>query len=158
MEIGICKEKKMKTTGKPWLHWPEDTVVEEGVWRDYYSGEKLENFTKPWMKTHDERFGEGRDCLGLMTWWPEKDHVIPFNTSWLEGRCTSNSRGCPCKSDELPPLLFLRGLCPSSVLKTKNPNLGLQFTPVQRPHDLRNVWFVSISCGSSVRGVDFCPS
>ena len=24
--------------------------------------------------------------------------------------------------------------------------------------DLRNVWFVSISCGSSVRGVDFCPS
>ena len=37
-----------KPTGKPLSHWPADTIVEEGVWRDYYSGEKLENYTKPW--------------------------------------------------------------------------------------------------------------
>ena len=68
--------------GKPWSHWPEDTEVAEGVWRDYYTGEKLEDFPKPWKKPHDERFGEGIDCLGLHTWWPEEGHVIQFDTSW----------------------------------------------------------------------------
>ena len=128
-------------TGKPWPHWPEDTDVEEGVWRDYYTGEKLEDFPKPWNTEHDERHGEGTDCLGLSTWWPEQGHVIQFNESWWEGDCTSSWRGCPCKNDELPPLLFLRGLCPSSRLRTMNPNIGLQFTPIQRPHLLRDVWF-----------------
>ena len=123
------------------MHWPEDAEVSEGVWRDYYTGDKLEDFPKPWKKPHDERFGEGVDCLGLYTWWPEEGHVIQFDTSWWEGDCTGSWRGCPCKNDQLPPLLFLRGLCPSSRFRTKNPNLGLQFTPVQRPHILRDVWF-----------------
>ena len=57
----------------------------EGVWRDYYTGDKLEDFPKPWKKPHDERFGEGTDCLGLYTWWPEEGHVIQFDTSWCEG-------------------------------------------------------------------------
>ena len=57
--------------------------------------------------------------------------------------CTSAWKGCPCKNNELPPLLFLRGLCPYSTLKTKNPIAGVRFTPVQRPHNLRNVWFKS---------------
>ena len=34
-----------------------------------------------------------------------------------------------------------RGLCPSSLLKNVNPDLGLQFTPAQGPHDFGNVWF-----------------
>ena len=29
-------------------HWPEGVEAEEGVWRDYYTGEQLENYTKPW--------------------------------------------------------------------------------------------------------------
>ena len=29
-------------------HWPKDVIAEEGVWRDYYTGEQLENYTKPW--------------------------------------------------------------------------------------------------------------
>ena len=40
-------------------------------------------------------------------------------------------------------MLFLRGLCPFSTLKTRNTIAGTRFTPVQRPHDLRNVWFKS---------------
>ena len=96
MEKGFFNaNKKIKITGKPLLHWPEDTVVEEGVWRDYYSGEKLGDFEKPWKKLHDERFGEGTDCLGLSTWWPDYDFVLQFDQSWWEGSCTSSWRGCP---------------------------------------------------------------
>ena len=43
------------TTGKPLAHWPKDTVAEEGTWRDFYTREKLENYSKPWYKKHDER-------------------------------------------------------------------------------------------------------
>ena len=40
------------------------------MWRDYYSGEKLDDFEKPWKKPHDKLYGESKDCLGLYTWWP----------------------------------------------------------------------------------------
>ena len=109
--------------------------MEEGVWRDYYSGEKLENYTKPWSKRNPER-GVGYDCVT----WINQD-AFPVNASWVEGSCRSYSRTCPCNNDKLPPLLSLRGLCPSSLLKTTLPDLGLQFTPVQRPQDLSNIWF-----------------
>ena len=59
----------MASIGKPWVHWHEDTEVEEGVWRDYYTSEKLEDFAKPWKKYHDERYGVGKDCLGLYILW-----------------------------------------------------------------------------------------
>ena len=131
----------MASSGKPWVHWPEDTEVEEGVWRDYYTSEKLEDFPKPWMKYHDERYGVGKDCMGLYILWPEENYVIQYNKSWREEGCTSSWRGCPCKNEELPPLLFVRGLCPTSRLRTMNPNLGLQFTPIQRPDNFRDVWF-----------------
>ena len=65
--------------GKPWGHWPEDTKVEEGVWRDYYSGEKLDDFEKPWKKPHDKLYGESKNWVGLYTWWPKHSHVIQFN-------------------------------------------------------------------------------
>ena len=57
--------------------------------------------------------------------------------------CTSAWKGCPCKNDQLPPVIFLRGLCPFSNLRTKNPIAGVRFTPVQHPNNLRNVWFKS---------------
>ena len=62
--------EKKHHLGKLWGHWPEDTKVEEGVWRDYYSGEKLDDFEKPWKKPHDKLYGGSKDCLGLYTWWP----------------------------------------------------------------------------------------
>ena len=71
---------------------------------------------------------------------PPHGHT-PFSRREMD--CISAWRGCPCKNDQLPPLLFLRGLCPSSTLKTKNPIAGVRFTPVQRPNNLRNVWFKS---------------
>ena len=109
--------------------------MEEGVWRDYYTGEKLENYTKPWSKRYPKR-GEGSDCVTMIN-----HDAFPVNASWREDPCRSYSRTCPCSNDKLQPLLSLRGLCPSSLLKTTLPDLGLQFTPVQRPQDLRIMWF-----------------
>ena len=67
--------------------------------------------------------------------------MIQFNSSWWEIPCSSPWRGCPCKNDQLPPILRLRGLCPFSTMRTKNPTIGTRFTPVQRPDNLRNDWF-----------------
>ena len=110
----------MTISGKPWLHWPEDTVVEEGVWRDYYTGEKLEDYAKPWRKGEDEKVGVGRDCLNMWTWRREDKNELSqterdiklVDRSWWESRCAGPVRGCPCNNDKLPPLLSLRGLCP----------------------------------------------
>ena len=81
------------SAGKPWPHWPQDTEVTEGVWRDYHTGTELDDFPKPWKKPHDDLRGEGSDCLFLYTWWPEKGHVIQFDTSWWEGDCTAAWKG-----------------------------------------------------------------
>ena len=110
--------------------------MEEGVWRDYYSGEKLENYTKPWNERYPLKRGVGYDCVTMSNY-----DTFPINESWREDPCTSYTRTCPCSNNKLPPLLSLRGLCPSSLLKTTKPDLGLQFTPVQRPQDLSNMWF-----------------
>ena len=128
----------MISTGRPWLHWPEDTAVQRGVWRDYYSGEKLEDYTKPWIRPRAGVYEpRASKCASIFT-------DDPVNASWWHGPCTTggNIRGCPCTNEGTqPPLLSLRGLCPSSLLNTANPKIGLQFTPVQPPHDLKNVWF-----------------
>ena len=31
-------------------HWPEGASAEESIWRDYYTGEQLQNYTKPSVK------------------------------------------------------------------------------------------------------------
>ena len=81
----------MISTGKRWLHWPEDTAVQRGVWRDYYSGEKLEDYTKPWMRPRGE--GVGNKCASI---WTSR----PANASWWHGSCTyGNIRGCPCTNE-----------------------------------------------------------
>ena len=90
----------MISTGKRWLHWPEDTAVQRGVWRDYYSGEKLEDYTKPWMRPRGE--GVGNKCASI---WTSR----PANASWWHGSCTyGNIRGCPCTNEgRQRPLLSL---------------------------------------------------
>ena len=102
------------------------------------------------LRTKVQTFGFGTHyCLTMYAWWTEEKGQLSeterqmrqIDRSWRESKCVGTFTGCPCKNDALPALLFLRGLCPSSLLKTKNPKLGLQFIPVQRPHDVRNVWF-----------------
>ena len=47
-------------------HWPEKVEPKEGVWRDYYTGEQLGNYSKPWQTSNrDKDVGETHNCLFL---------------------------------------------------------------------------------------------
>ena len=94
-------------------HWPKGVEAVEGVWRDYYSGEPLENYTKPWRDPgHDRLVGDLYNCFFF---YPKK----PKDKSWGEWQCSYSGKiGCPC-TYEKAPLLRLRGYCPGTYLDTR---------------------------------------
>merc|ERR1712020_435337 len=74
-------------------HWSELELVNnetkkleavETVWRDFYSGERLENWTKPWFgrSGKDTRFGDTFNCMVAYT-------DVPWSMSWNEWQCTA---------------------------------------------------------------------
>ena len=45
-------------------HWPSGVNAKEGVWRDFYTGEQLENYTIPWATTNgDKDKGDTYNCI-----------------------------------------------------------------------------------------------
>ena len=92
-------------------HWPEGVEAGEGVWRDYYTGELLENHTKPWFTSMgDKEMGDTHNCIYFKPMWAS-------TKSWVEWKCVAyDSRGCPCIYDS-PPLIHLRGFCPDTDLE-----------------------------------------
>ena len=44
-------------------HWPESVEVNETVWRDYYTGERLEDYAKPWESRGESQYGEVYNCV-----------------------------------------------------------------------------------------------
>ena len=45
-------------------HWPTTTKATEGVWRDYYTGDQLHNYTKPWYTENaDNKDGNNSNCI-----------------------------------------------------------------------------------------------
>ena len=90
-------------------HWPEGTKAEEGVWRDYYTGKELENYTKPWVSSNgDMEPGNESNCV--------LSQVGKVETSWSEWQCAGYNMGCPCEFEK-PPLLHLRGFCKDSLVE-----------------------------------------
>ena len=78
----------------------------EGVWRDYYTGQRLTDFEKPY---DDAFFGEDYNCLEAHT-------DEPWSTSWNGIQCHTYENVCPCQYAD-QPVLVLRGahsflLCP----------------------------------------------
>ena len=126
--LSVTKGRLVKT--------PEDVAVNEGVWRDYYSGEQLENFTKPWTNN------AAHDCVTVYpSWWCSREFSCYESTT-----CTDifSPAWCPCQNDQwtqAPPLL-LRGLCSSSNLRTKDFSRGLWYSPHQLASDFRHVFYV----------------
>ena len=108
----------------------DDFFAQPAVWRDYYTGEQLENYTKPWYGDTDPINGT-EDCVVLHAW------------SWKWGADSCNDKGaakmmCPCKYDHSkPPRLFLRGLCASSPL-----GKSLWYTPRQTPDNFADIYYV----------------
>ena len=71
-------------------HWPEGVQAKEGVWRDYYTGEQLENYTKPWDNINgDKEVGDTLNCILF-------DPTKPETRTWIEWQCRGLPRGCPC--------------------------------------------------------------
>ena len=127
----FCEPYQTTTDGHPLPHWPKSTEVGKGIWRNYYTGEKLEDYPKPFLPS-DKILDDDR-CLVIKTNWRDNNWVIPFNISWMAKTCTRSWMMCPCQNEDLPALMRLRGLCPSSLLRTKYPDKGLLYTPTQHP-------------------------
>ena len=115
-------------------HWPETEVVNnetikleavETVWRDFYTGQRLDNWTKPYY-IDDATFGDTANCMLAATFI----HV-PWDKSWTEGFCQA-PQACPC-SYPAQPILRLRGLCRNNVL------FGEIYSPKQLPANPGNM-------------------
>ena len=144
MWMAVTEGDVDKKLAKP-NHWPsfepghlgEETLnAVEGVWRDYYTGERVrveENYPN-WYPKHDSRYGEEYNCLGLYT--DQTWEQIPVD-GWFEWQCilTYDSYGmsCPCEYQR-PPLLSLRGLCGGGESPIDN-----TFTPMQLAGDPNNM-------------------
>ena len=113
-------------------HWPEDIDAVEGVWRDYYTGEKLANYTKPWYSASgDNKRGSTFNCLNYYPNQPAR-----FASSWLEWQCLNDNMGCPCGYQQ-QPILHLRGVCSATDLEKHS-----SYTPMQLSRDPTDVSMV----------------
>ena len=97
-------------------NWPKQELVNgtsvdlfavESRWRDYYTGERLEPWKKPFKDEdlQDTKYGAEHNCMLLFT-------DRPWNRCWLEWFC-DYSAACLCNYP-VRPILHLRGLCTSS--------------------------------------------
>ena len=106
---GVNPEGDNDKLGEP-SHWPEGVTATEGVWRDYSSGEILDNYTKPWRDGHDRVMEDLYNCVFF---YPKNKK----EKSWVEWQCSSSDIGCPC-AYQTAPLIRLRGYCPDTYLDT----------------------------------------
>ena len=115
-------------------HWPETELANnktkklesvETIWRDFYTGQRLDNWTKPYYyELRDLMYGANENCMFAYT-------DEPWNYSWDEWNCYSLAMSCPC-SYPTQPLLRLRGLYYSSLIHNV-------FSPKQLPGKPGNV-------------------
>ena len=102
------------------------------MWRDYFTGEQLENYTKPWLYSKgDKDEGDTSNCIIFYSKKAETN-------KWLEWECHADlRRGCPCTYD-YPPLIHLRGFCPDTLLEHK------RYTVIQFATDPNNIILVGL--------------
>ena len=126
--------------GKP-NRWLEGVEAKEGVWRDFYSGEQLENYTNWIVSSGDNDLGETYNCILFN---PQMEET----RTWSEFQChSSRPRGCPCTFD-YPPLIHLRGFCPYTSLE------HYRYTVTQSPTDLSEIILV----GRQSARIEYDPS
>ena len=98
-------------------HWPKGIEAKDGVWRDYYTGEQLEKYTKPWRNLNQDKNGdEAYNCINFYV----KEAVT---RSWTEWNRICWPRGCPCAYN-YPPLLHLRCFYPATLGEDRVAELG----------------------------------
>ena len=127
-------------------HWPHDIrQTEEAIWRDYYTGEKLENFNQTWDSS-----GESH-CAALT-----KGNLVGMPDSksvWLKAPCSWNpglDPWCVCQQNDQKKKLILRGTCTSSHLR--GVGADIYFKPQQLPSSLDKLYYTSEIGWASSRG------
>ena len=81
---------------------------EEGIYRDFYTGEKIANYDLEFFAGNPNG-GREENCILI---------VLPSGAGWLDWYCFRGAPTmCPCIHEERP-YLYLRGLCPDSKIDT----------------------------------------
>ena len=127
--LSVTKGRTLKESLLRLDHWPDEEVATKGIWRDYYTGKQLDNYTKPWGD------GEYGDCVacGPYDFYNPTTCLDIFHPAW-----------CPCEVGQptpFPPLL-LRGLCSSSNLRSEDFTRGVWYTPHQLTSDIKQIFYV----------------
>ena len=120
-----------KVTNNPDIWLPITDIETEGVWKDFYDDKAVENYTLPWIGSRPNG-GRVQNCARVM----DKEY-------WGDDYCVMDGEShgppkysCLC-SNEKPPILKLRGLCPQSVL-------NMHYQPMNDWHDIRKLTFQGI--------------
>ena len=128
-------------------HWPKDIRKEQGQWRDYYTGQQLENYNKTWKGYSGTKFDDSFDnCAGVNLVTPDASES---NISWQASPCTWMYGGvhpwCPCQADDKlkEGSLLLRGLCSTSNLRTWPAGSYYYYRPQHEPTSFDSVFFQS---------------
>ena len=124
--------------------WPQGIEAEEDVWRDYYTGQQLDYYAKPWEEDASWLNDTGSICTTVYPfgWWDWKDRKFFYYPSTCINQL--EPAWCPCHQkpwSERPPLL-LRGLCSSSNLRTRDFSRGLWYNLYQLSSNFQNIFYV----------------
>ena len=114
-------------------HWPKEIRNAEGGWRDYYTGEQLENYNMTWAQD------DGKvHCTMLEKDRKESSTLLRKTAFPCNWGSSSIPVWCPCQQEN--PLL-LRGLCSFSNLKSLGE--GQFYTPQHLASSFGNVFYES---------------
>ena len=138
LTLGVRKRPK---------HWGKSIGGQPGIWWDYFTGKQQENFTIPWWDPVIGPWSYNSECLTMNAnskKWFSSDDCNPHGYKMF----------CACQNDRSTsgiPRLLLRGVCPHSNLRTRDPLRGLYFTAESNAGHPRDIGFVG---GMSSR-IDF---
>ena len=97
----------------------------EGVWKDSFTNQVVENYTQPWIGSKPSG-GKAENCARLLN---END--------WADIDCHNPNYACMC-SHKSYINLKLRGLCPSSVI-------DVYYKPMNKETDIRELIFQGLT-------------
>ena len=91
----------------------------EDVWRDYYTGKRLVNFTTMPFDQYVNLTSENCAAAGLVVYAPESSSSkYSGYFKWLEVNCDLSPVSCVCQYPA-QPIMYLRGGCPETYLDRK---------------------------------------
>ena len=94
------KEAKVLNTMYFWL--PISDRRKEGEWRDFYTGDVIQNYTHPWIRS-EPNGGNEQNCADLE------------ENGWADAYCSDPNRACVCTQD--PEIhLELKGYMPNTMI------------------------------------------